>query len=563
MFPSIVAAIAVASTAACPVPAFVPHDGALRFSATDLEGRSDAPSLRRAFTTSLPFQGQFGVGFGIEEELRVEPLPGGALRVTVPGPCPACAAAIPDASPEALSDGVAAAAATLVASGASTLADEALAYARALAADPAYRRAQWTARREAWLRAAREEPADRLERLPVAARFRVVALPSGYLRFADASQVQELDRAGRLLRTLSAAGVVREIQRDAAGRIVRITDRRERALTFELDADGRVVRATSSDGASVRYGYEGGRLAWTEAGDERVTYGWDDAGRVVRLTCGDRAIAASYEAPGDGGRVTSLDDPQGRRERYVYEGGAAGMFRAVTVYALPLVDAPDVLEAPEADEPHELRRYSYVEPMTEDGRRWTWQAIEEQDGLAEVTVYDDRTFQPLSFAQGDRVARFERDGFGRILRKEVGDEAVELTWAPQGKVASVTRRTASDPDAPPTVAIRYGYDARAQLVSAEGLDASARASYDARGRMETLVTTSGGTERRLTFGYGEGDRPVRIEAEGLGAITVEYDARGEIRKVDSPDRRVALGVTSAFHVLLDLVRPADVKVDVW
>ena len=93
MISSIVAALAATSIGACPSPTFVPHDGALRFAVTDIALPGEAPDLKRAFTTSLPFQGQFGVGFGIEEELRVERTPGGALRVTVPGPCPACAAA--------------------------------------------------------------------------------------------------------------------------------------------------------------------------------------------------------------------------------------------------------------------------------------------------------------------------------------------------------------------------------------------------------------------------------------------------------------------------------------
>jgi YD repeat-containing protein len=570
MVSTLVAALAAAHVAACPTPTFVPHDGALRLSSTDVASAGDGPALKRSFTTSLPFRGQFGMGFGIEEELRVEPLAGGALRVTVPGPCPACAAAIPEASPDTLAEGVRAAARTLVASGASALADEAAAYSAALDRDPAYRQAEWSARREAWLRAAREEPADKLERLPVAARFRVVRLSSGYLRYADGAEVQELDREGRLLRVVNAGGLVRDVQRDAAGRIVRVADAQGRGFTLELDGSGRVARAVGSDGTVVRYGYDAaGRLSWTEDRDGRTELGWDEAGRVVRLACGERVVAATYETAAEGGRVVSLRDSDGVRERYLYQGSAGGLFRAVNVLALPDGAEPstapgDVARPVALDEPRELRRYTFVEPMTSDGRRWTWQATEEEAGDAKVTIYDDRTFQPVSVAASDRVARFEYDGLGRLVRKEVEGEITSLSYGPEGKIAHLERHAPAAEGGSASLDLRYAYDAHAHLLRAEGGQDAARLTYDERGRITTIVATSDGTERKVALTYAKGDRPIRIEVQGVGAVVVEYDEHGEVSKVDASEgRKASLEVTLAFQTLLDLVRPASVKMDVW
>jgi YD repeat-containing protein len=403
----------------------------------------------------------------------------------------------------------------------------------------------------------------------VAARFRVVRLASGYLRYSDGAEVQELDREGRLRRVVNAGGLVREVQRDAAGRIVRVADAQGRGFTLELDGSGRVARAVGSDGTDVRYGYDAaGRLAWTEDRDGRTELGWDEAGRVVRLACGERVVAATYETPAEGGRVVSLRDSDGIRERYVYQGSAGGLFRAVSVLALPDGAVPstapgDVASPVALDEPRELRRYTFVEPMTSDGRRWTWQATEEDGGDAKVTIYDDRTFQPLSVAASDRVARFEYDGLGRLVRKQVEEEVTTLAYGPEGKVAHVERRSAAEGGTAP-VDVRYFYDAHARLLRAEGGQDEARLTYDEHDRITTIVATSDGTERKVAFTYAKGGRPVRIEVQGVGALTVEYDERGEVSKVDAPEgHKTSLEVTRTLQTLLDLVRLASVKTDVW
>jgi YD repeat-containing protein len=337
-----------------------------------------------------------------------------------------------------------------------------------------------------------------------------------------------------------------------------------------------VVRATGSNGTVVTYGYDdAGRLVWTENGDGRTALSWDDAGRIVRLTCGERVVVATYEPPAEGGRVTSLDDSDGTRERYVYQGSAGGLYRSVTVYRLEENaattdededDGEATSRAPSADErtePRELRRYTFVEPMTGDGRRWTWQATEEESGDATVTIYDDRTFQPLSVAASDRVARLQYDAFGRIVRKEVEGETTALTYGPEGKVVRVEHR-GSAARATESFEVRYAYDAQARLVSAERGEDTVRVGYDDRGRMVSVDAVSSGTVRKLTIQYGDNDRPVRLEVEGIGAVVVEYDAHGDIKRVDSSSgRRVALYVTSAMQALLDLIRPASVKAGVF
>jgi YD repeat-containing protein len=550
-------AVALAATlhATCPNPAFVPHDGALRFSTTDLEVSSKL-AVKRALTTSLPFAGQLGIGFAVEEELRVEVLEGGALRVTVPGPCPACASAVPEPSPDAMAAGLGRAARTLEASGVSALASEARAYADSLAADPVLCASTWMARRDAWLAEARREPADGLERLPVAARYRVVRLPSGsFLRYADAFEVQELDASGRLRRVVDAAGLVREVVRDAQERIVGFADGKGHTISFELDARGRFIAAVGSNGARVTYAYDaGGHLVSADDAGGRTEYGWDSSGRPVRMTCGGRTVAAEYEAAAQSGRVTRLDLGY-VRERYVYGAAAGGLVRSVSV--LEDEDASEL--SVDVAGPRERRHYTYIEPLTSDGRRFTWQATEEEGDTVRVTTYDARTFQPAVVAEGNEVARFVHDDEGRVVRKESSDQVTVLTYAPSGKVASVTRTDPSTPGAT-GVTVRYTYDDHGQLVAAGDASRSVEIAYDPRGRIATVVVKGEGEAQHVSYGYDEQDQVVRIEAENVGVVTVVRDAAGEIQKVDSEGgRKVSLQVISSMNVLLDLIHAAEVK----
>jgi YD repeat-containing protein len=387
----------------------------------------------------------------------------------------------------------------------------------------------------------------------------VVRLPSGsFLRYADASEVQELDASGRLRRVVNADGLVREVVRDAQGRIVGLADGRGHTISFELDAHGRFVAAVGSNGVRATYAYDAaGRLVATEdACGGRTEYGWDPSGRPVRMTCGDRTVAAEYEPAAQGGRATRLDLGW-FRERYAYAVGAGGFVRTVAV-----LDGEDSTEEVSLDVagPRELRRYTFIEPLTYDGRRFTWQATEEGGETVRVTTYDDRTFQQVAVAEGNEVARFVRDDEGRVARKEAGGRVTWLTYASNGKVASVTRTDASTPGSTAD-SVGYTYDAHGRLVSATDGSRSVEIAYDPRRRIAAVLVTRDGETLHVTYGYDEQDRVVRIEVEGLGVVTVVRDAAGEIAKVDSEEgRKVSLQVTSAMNVLLDLIHEAEVTV---
>ena len=84
--------------------------------------------------------------------------------------------------------------------------------------------------------------------------------------------------------------------------------------------------------------------------------------------------------------------------------------------------------------------------------------------------------------------------------------------------------------------------------------------YNAHNRINHMVETSQTERRELTFKYNAQGKPVVIRLLGKGEIKVAYDAQGEITKVNSKQgAKMALGVTQAFQILLQVVKVAGAE----
>lgn len=94
------------------------------------------------------------------------------------------------------------------------------------------------------------------------------------------------------------------------------------------------------------------------------------------------------------------------------------------------------------------------------------------------------------------------------------------------------------------------YNSRGQLV---------RLEYDRHRHISRMLQTNEaepGERRDLSFRYNAAGKPIVIRMAGKGEIRVEYDASGEIGKVESKQgAKMALGVTQAFQTLLQMVKP--------
>lgn len=85
-------------------------------------------------------------------------------------------------------------------------------------------------------------------------------------------------------------------------------------------------------------------------------------------------------------------------------------------------------------------------------------------------------------------------------------------------------------------------------------------NYDGHKHITRMRETNQLEHRELSFKYNKMGKPVLIRMPGKGEIKVEYDAKGEISKVESKQgAKMALGVTTAFQMLLQVVKVAGAK----
>jgi YD repeat-containing protein len=535
--PPLLLALAVAA------PNFLPRDPALRECWTDLEAADDL-DLTRTFRSDPGPAGAFGPSFAaaFEATLRLDGPGRLAVAIVDRGPCGQSGLAQPFASPEALSGAWQEADALLRAAGeAGPLAREVAATAARLAADPGARLDAWRRERAGHAVAALERDARGLS-APGCRVDHALVLSAGFVRIQDGTRVGLHDADGRLLLVADWRGAALRVVRDGEGRATRLEGRKG---AIELDWEGdRVVRARTGAGAEARYEYEAGRLvrAVTPRGETRIA--WHPGTERV----------AGVQAPG--GRWTVEYDAAGRPARLEEPGD------------LPYVESYSYAQSPgsRAREVHvrrtlgerdpEERTVVIVERFDPERGRVLVEETDAEGADVTETRLDAESARVLEIDRGSEVVQLRWDERGRLLERGDADGRTELSYAAVGKVARVVRTSPGGT----ARTVSYRYDGQGQLLEAQASDGrAATIAYDARGNIATLTVPSGeGEATTLRFSY-ENDRVVRIEGDDGGTIDVRYGADGEIEKVDSGGRALALRVTSAFQAMLDLTREATVS----
>lgn len=367
---------------------------------------------------------------------------------------------------------------------------------------------------------------------------RITQTPSGFVRHTADGKTETFAKDGRLLRITDSNGNWIAIRHEQE-RIAAIEDNFGRAMTLVYGADGHLERITGEGGREARYRFdaEGRLIAATgpDGGEHRYAYGED--GLLIAATGPDGGkVAATYES----GRLTSLGENGATRRFGGHEGEGW----------------KEVWEAAEDSEGHRLTITRRVQLFRVDrqGHLRIWREMSDRDGRQTDIEYNDIGQAAIIRDGNGHSSGFRYDAIGRLLHKETPDETVDMAYDPRaGKVSRVDRVVQGTRSWS-----RFAYDARGNLAAAANSDGrKVSLDHDPQGRI-SMITERG---RHLAFTYNRESRPIRITLQGGGSIQVEYDGKGEIAGVKSDGgAATALKVTQAFQNLLELVKPANVKV---
>ncbi|AVS89608.1 hypothetical protein C8238_16345, partial [Paracidovorax avenae] len=356
---------------------------------------------------------------------------------------------------------------------------------------------------------------------------------------------QTLDGAGRVVRTVDAAGYVVAREYDGTGQLRHVIESavqggvaspQDRHTRYTYDGAGRLVGKTDALGGQQSHAYDalGNRIGFTNEVGATWTYAYDLAGRLVREVSPAVADAPSgivtlsgYDAFGNlVSRTEAAGRPEESTTRYEYD--ADGHQTAVQTPLARTTGLYDVagrlIQATDANGVMTLLGYDAA------GRVLT--RTVDPLGLNLVTRYTyDALGNQLSVTDPQGVVtQFGYDAKGQLIRQAVDPTGLNLvtTFAYDSAGRQVS---ATDPNGTVT---RYEYDSLGRRVlevvdpstaTHAGLNLAKRYTYDALGHVTSATDAQGHTTR---YAYdAEGRQRFVLDAAGNLAETA-YDAAGRV-----------------------------------
>ncbi|AGC46191.1 hypothetical protein MYSTI_04902 [Myxococcus stipitatus DSM 14675] len=327
----------------------------------------------------------------------------------------------------------------------------------------------------------------------------------------------EYNAQHQLLCTTDALGHRWTQAYDAQGRLVSATDPLEQTWSYDYGAEGDLVGIRSPSRGTRRFEWDlhGNLTAVTDWRGRRTLYEWDAKGRLSAIVdpLGFRSEAISDVL----GRVREVRLPDGTRRRYAWsnynhlteyvdERNAATRWRRLACGLVSEVIAPN----------GNRLQYEY---STLPGQLL---CIRNASGETHRYEYDAEGRRILETDFSGRTRRYGYDRDGNLI--SVGTASggrIELKRDLAGAITEVLHEDGS--------VIRYTYDPRGLMVSADNGDCVIERKYDGAGRR--VFEKQGEYEIESVYD-GEGNR-IRRRSSAGDETAFEWDANGQVTRISS------------------------------
>lgn len=374
----------------------------------------------------------------------------------------------------------------------------------------------------------------------------------------------DYDTVGRLLHVTGPEGTF-VLDHDSRGFLTRLSNPDGTWIAWELDDAGKRTRRTTSDGASLSYGWDAaGRLASIHDGEGTLLgrYSYDAAGRLLR------------EERGNGTSTTTSYDPSGRPSTILHR-GPDGAVQESLGYEWDVNGNPTRMTGLSGVTSwtwDDLGRLTHTEEPTGRTTDFSYDAAGNRTGVTVNGVpsgYSSNVLNQVTAAGSDS---FTYDADGNLLTRTDSSGTTRYDWDVEGRLTRVTHPTGG--------VFEYRYDSLGRLAEETRGASSSRFSWDG-GLVESERDGTGALVARYAAGYGLLSRTPAAGApayfaydlagstllltDGSGAIAnrYEYGPFGEPRSVveslPNPYRfSGAWGVRTESHGLLRMgSRPYD------
>jgi YD repeat-containing protein len=322
-----------------------------------------------------------------------------------------------------------------------------------------------------------------------------------------------------------------------------VTDNSGRKLTMNYFENGKIKQIKGPSGISAEYKFKNlNDLSWVKMANGQVyTFEYDDLHNLLKVNLPDKKTREmTYNKNKDW--ITSFKDVDGCVENYDYKDSNDNPKDHYTSSVIKKCKNQVVLKA----------SYEFwFETKDDHTGKYLKKGRTDENGAVTDIVYNELG-KPLTITRGKRITKFDYYENG-LLRKKITPDGVGTLLKydnPLKKVSRIERGSK---------ATDFTYDAKGNLLKALNSDGQKIIlTYDLAGRVAGLEDQA---KRRIFIKYDPRvNKPSVIDREGVGAISVVYNDKGEISKVSSPaGSSVAVQVASTFNNLLDLIQPAGVN----
>jgi len=353
-------------------------------------------------------------------------------------------------------------------------------------------------------------------------------IKTGFMRQNGCGKTDEFDLKGNLVRHTQSDGdfLSHYSVKMKNGRPQEIVNHQGKSMRLKWAATGHVMKITASNGDTSAYEYDDKHnlvVSKVEAFPSDISvhhYDYDNNHNLTRVIYPDGlSHLITYS---DNSLTTSITEPTGERTLLEYQSSVSDPNNYSTRVRVIAADGTET-----------VKTYGFEEITSPHGERH----------LKGYTI------------NGAQCSNYVLDDKGRVkAKKELTGDIRTYNYHPiLNKVTEVRQNE--------KLIVQYKYDDAGNLTQAN--DESGLIidfEYDDAKHIARMYTTNpDASHDDLKFKYNSSGKPVEITQADVGTITVEYDEKGEVSKVDSDaGMLMALKVTKVFQNMLTIVRLGNI-----
>lgn len=383
----------------------------------------------------------------------------------------------------------------------------------------------------------------------------VTRTKDGYERSYNDGRTEVFSLQGELLQIKDKNGYKIDLEygeeklKDGRRKAKNVKDSAGKQISFTWYPNGKLKSASSNKGggdANFKYDDRGNLIEVIDATKKKITFKYDQDNNLVLVTYQDNStIALKYDPKTK--FAVEVKDRDDSTTGYKYETNPKD----------PNDYSTEVTKKGLGGAPY-TNKFHWIRKIRFDGVQYLFMTDDEVGGVKTKTEYHERCGTPVKIERFGKVTSFAYEDQSCLLKKKeaANGQKFELEYDPTWrKISKIKHKDGW---------IQYEYDQKGNLKNIKD-DKGVRITlfYNFKGQIFNMIYIGKNDEgkvdeKNISFEYNANGKPEYIDLKGVGKAHLIYDPNTlEFKDVEpklDDNPKLFDGVTTAFNVLLDIVR---------